>query len=132
MDNAVLAREITPNAAASATDGYFLYEGPEGLASKFGGRMLSRLILMEWPLDKEGKKIRLSLNALVFEHGKALLVETLFMEQTGDKADVSETYVGSSHCYRLNIPVDAYTEERDEDIMRAIYQQELGLESSET
>ena len=122
-------QDITPNTLAAKMEGSFFSWDSGSPNSKFGGEILARLILMEWGLNQGKHQSKLSLNALLFEHGRALLAETFFTESIEGKA--AEVYLGSTHCYRLNIEKEDYTEAQDEALMTAIFFEELGVGSHE-
>lgn len=128
MGAAVEITDITDSAQAAEMEGYYLVYHDGELVSRFGGKVLARLMLMEWPLNNRGQESKMILSALLFEHGRLLLAETFFSEREDGEGGGSEVYLGSSRCYRLNVPPDEYTEEMDESIMMSLYVVELGID----
>ena len=121
--------DITANTLAAQLEGSFFSWDEGGPENKFGGEVLARLILMEWPINQGNRQFKLTLNALLFEHGRSLLAETFFTESRDEEE--TEIYLGSSRCYRLNLRREDYSETYDEALMSAIFLKELGVDSDE-
>ena len=125
----ITLEDISPNTLAAQMEGSFFSWDAGSPESKFGGDTLARLILMEWDLNQGKHQSKLTLSALLFEHGRSLLAETFFTEST--EGEETEVYLGSSHCYRLSLSKEEYTEEHDEALMTAIFLKELGVGSDD-